>query len=56
MAIIRFNPVRDLLNVEREFNRMFRSFDDRFGLPKKEDSENGYENAVWMPLDRYLRR
>lgn len=50
MAIIRFNPVRDLLNVEREFNRMFRTFDDRFGLSKKEDSENGYENAVWMPL------
>ena len=50
MAIIRFNPVRDLLNVEREFNRMFRNFEDRFGISKKEDSENGYENAVWMPL------
>src|SRR4030065_1785889 len=50
MAIIRFNQVRDLLNVEREFNRMFRSFEDRFGLSKKDDSENSYENAVWMPL------
>jgi HSP20 family protein len=50
MAIIRFNPVRDLLNVEREFNRMFRTFENRLGVPKEEDSENGYENAVWMPL------
>ena len=50
MAIIRFNPVRDLLNVEREFNRMFRTFETRFGVSKSEESENGYENAVWMPL------
>jgi len=50
MAIVRFNPVRDLLNVEREFNRMFRSMEDRFGLSKKEDYDEEYENAVWMPL------
>lgn len=50
MAIVRFNPVRDLLNVEREFNRMFRSMEDRFGLSKKEDVDEEYENAVWMPL------
>ena len=50
MAIIRFNPVRDLLNVEREFNRMFRTFENRFGVSKSDDTENGYENAVWMPL------
>ena len=50
MAIVRFNPVRDLLDVEREFSRMFRSFENRFKVSKSEDSENGYENAVWMPL------
>jgi HSP20 family protein len=50
MAIVRFNPVRDLLNVEREFNRMFRSMEDRFVLSKKEDVDDEYENAVWMPL------
>ena len=50
MSIVRFNPVRDLLNVEREFNKMFRSFDDRFGLKKREDFDDEYENAVWMPL------
>jgi len=50
MTLIKFNPMRDLVDFEREFSRMFRSFEDRFGLSKKEDSENGYENAVWMPL------
>lgn len=50
MSIIRFNPVRDLLNVEREFSKLFKSFEDRFGISKNDDTENGYENAVWMPL------
>ena len=50
MAIIRFNPVRDLLNVEREFNRMFKSIEDRFGIYKKEDYDEEYENAVWSPM------
>ena len=50
MALVRFNPVRDLLDVEREFSRMFRSFENRFKVSKSVDSENGYENAVWMPL------
>ena len=49
MAIVRFNPVRDLLDVEREFNRMFSNLGSRFGIAKKAgDAE--YENAVWMPL------
>ena len=42
MAIVRFNPVKDLLNVEREFNRMFKSFDDRFGFHKREENEDVY--------------
>lgn len=50
MSIVRFNPVKDLLNVEREFNRLFKTFDDRFGLCYSEEQENGYESAVWMPL------
>lgn len=49
MAIVRWNPAKDLLNVEREFNRLFNSFNSRFGLLDKED-ESEYENAVWMPL------
>jgi len=50
MAIVRFNPVKDFLNVEREINRMFKSIDDRFGFLKKENSDDEYENAVWIPL------
>jgi len=50
MAIVRFNPARELMDIEREFNRMFRSFGNRFGLDKKSDSDDEYENAVWMPL------
>jgi len=50
MAIIRFNPGRDLLNVERKFSRLFQSFEDSYRISKNEDSVNGYENAVWMPL------
>lgn len=49
MALVRFNPVRDLLDVEREFNKLFTTFGSRFGDSKK-DSDAEYENAVWMPL------
>ena len=49
MTLVKFNPARELLDVEREFNKMFNSLGNRFGLSKKEDNEE-YENAVWMPL------
>ncbi len=49
MAIVRWNPERELLNVEREFNRLFNNFTSRFGLTEK-DEDGEYENAVWMPL------
>lgn len=45
MTLMRFNPTRDLLNFEREVNRLFNSF----GIPKK-DVEEELENAVWSPL------
>ncbi len=50
MTLVRWNPVRDLFNVEREFNKVFRNFENRFGFPAENKEENGYENAVWMPL------
>lgn len=50
MAIVRWNPSRDLLNVEREFNRMFRTLSNRFGFGNGDELEREYENAVWMPL------
>jgi len=50
MTLVKFNPVRDLLNVEREFNRMFNSLGSRFGITHQGDIDEEYDNAVWMPL------
>jgi HSP20 family protein len=50
MAIIRWNPSRDLLNIEREFSRMFNTFNRRFGFGDSDDEIAEYENAVWSPL------
>jgi HSP20 family protein len=49
MAIARWNPARELLDVEREFNRFFNTFGNRFGLRETSEADE-YENAVWMPL------
>ena len=49
MSIIRWNPSRELLSMEREFNKLFNSFGKRFGSGES-DSSDEYENAVWMPL------
>lgn len=49
MAVVKWNPTRELLNVEREFNKLFNSLGSRFGfIEAAEDGE--YENAVWMPM------
>lgn len=50
MTLIKYNPSKDLLDLEREFNRIFNSFGNRFGLTKSKESDEEYENAVWMPL------
>ena len=50
MTLVRFNPARDFFNLDREFNRMFNTLNDRFDLARKSDSDEKYENAVWMPL------
>lgn len=50
MTLVRFNPARELLDLEREFNKMFSSFGNRFGLSKKDNADDEYENAVWVPL------
>ncbi len=49
MTLIKWNPSRELLNVEREFNKLFNSLGSRFGLMESSENEE-YENAVWMPL------
>lgn len=47
MALVRWNPSRDLLRVERDFNKIFKNFFNR--VSGKED-ENGYADAAWAPL------
>jgi len=49
MAIVKWNPAKELLNVEREFNRFFNTFGRHFGISSSEIDEE-FENAVWMPL------
>ena len=49
MSIIRWNPARELLNLEREFNKLFNSFGKRLSIGEL-DSLDEYENAIWMPL------
>jgi len=50
MAIVRFNPVRDLLNVEREFSRLYKEFENRFGFKAARGNEEDLNTASWMPL------
>ncbi len=50
MTFAKFNPVKDLLDVEREFNRIFNSMGNRFEGTRKEGFDEEFDNAVWMPL------
>ena len=50
MTLVKFNPARDLLNVEREFNIIYNSLGSRFGIAHKGDIDDKYDNTVWMPL------
>jgi len=47
MALVRFNPVKDLLEMEREFSKLFNSFGRRF---LDTNSKEELDNIVWMPL------
>ena len=48
MTITKWNPAKELLNIDREFRKMFDTFNNRFGIKKEVDEE--YESAVWMPM------
>jgi HSP20 family protein len=50
MSLVRYNPMRDLLNAEREFSRLFSDLENRFNFPSRKEADEEYENAVWMPL------
>jgi len=47
MALVRWNPTRELMNLEKEFSKLFNTFGSRFGLRENGDD---FENAVWSPL------
>jgi HSP20 family protein len=49
MTLVKWNPTRELLNVEREFNKLFNTFNRRFGFDDGE-MDKELENAVWSPL------
>ena len=50
MTLVKWNPTRELLNVEREFNKLFNTFSSRFGIDDNSNKNEELENAVWMPL------
>lgn len=43
MTITRWNPVNDLMNLQREMNRVFS------GITPKPNRDEDYESAVWSP-------
>lgn len=43
MTVTRWNPVRDMLNLQREMNRVFNQ-----SVPAR--TEEGYESSVWQPM------
>lgn len=50
MTLVRFNPINDLLQVEKEFSRIFNDFEKRFGFFNDKSLEQGDENLMWLPL------
>lgn len=50
MTLVRFNPMRELLEVEKEFNKLFSNYENKFGLRDSKDYSDEYQDAVWSPL------
>lgn len=50
MTLIKYNPMRELIEVEREFNKIFSDFDRRFGFSRRRDDDSELEEASWSPL------
>jgi len=49
MTLTRWNPAKELISVEKEFSKLFDSFNNRFGLKSSKEDED-FANAVWSPL------
>src|ERR1035437_2082409 len=54
MAIVRWNPMRDLMSMDRECNKIFNSLERKFGFEGSERDIEEFENAVWMPTTDIL--
>lgn len=50
MTLVRFNPMNELLQVEKEFGKIFNDFEKRFGYFDERRSEREIENSTWLPL------
>jgi HSP20 family protein len=44
MTLVRWNPVNDMMNLQREFDRVFN------GFTTKRERDEDYESAVWSPM------
>jgi HSP20 family protein len=49
MTLTRWNPAKELISMEREFGKLFDTFNNRFGLKSSKEDED-FMNAVWSPL------
>ena len=49
MTLTRWNPAKELISMEKEFGKIFDSFNNRFGLKSSKEDED-FANAVWSPL------
>jgi HSP20 family protein len=50
MTLVRWNPAKELLNLEKEFGKMFSEMESHFGFNRGRRDDDAYENAVWSPL------
>ena len=44
MTVVRWNPVNEMMNLQREFNRFFN------GMPERREKDEDYDSAVWSPM------
>ncbi|MFA6233665.1 MAG: Hsp20/alpha crystallin family protein [Bacteroidota bacterium] len=44
MTVVRWNPVNEMMNLQREMNRFFN------GMPSKANRDEDYESAIWSPM------
>ncbi|MBE0645784.1 MAG: Hsp20/alpha crystallin family protein [Bacteroidetes bacterium] len=44
MTVVRWNPVNEMMNLQREMNRFFN------GMPTRRERDEDYESAVWSPM------